>query len=435
MYGKNKAVLEKKNDYTTPSLCNIRVGKKGIHMAAYGYVVLDKTGKEKKGSMQAESEADVQKALRDKGFMIVEITKQSLLTQDLSIDLGGKVTNRDLSVFCRQFVSMMRAGVAIIEALELLGEQTENKKLQKAIQSVQATVEKGGSLSEGMKEFPKVFPSLMVNTIGAGEASGSLEVSFERMAVQFEKSAKTQAAVKKAMIYPIIVAVVAVVVVVVFMVKIIPGYRSMFDSLGTDLPKLTQIVVNFSDFMVKRWYVLLIIIGLIAAGIYYFANTKTGQHFFGRFKINMPIFGKMNVKSASSLLARTLSTLISSGVPLEEAVEITARVMPNILYKEALYEARNQVLQGLPLSRPLEECGLFPPMVYHMIRIGEESGSLEDMLGKLADYYDDEVEMSTQAAMAAMEPLIIIVLAAVVGTLIGAVLAPMLKMYQTIDQL
>lgn len=404
-------------------------------MTAYGYVALNKQGKEIKGSYSAENEKDVAQYLKNKGFTPITITKQSFLTQDLNIEIGKAASNRDLSLFSRQFVSMSKAGIPIIEAMRLLAEQTENKRFQKALFGVSANLEKGGSLAESMELYPKVFPELMINSVAAGEATGSLETSFERLAIQLEMSSKTQAALKKAMIYPIIVAIVALVVVIVMLVKVIPAYSEMFDEMGSDLPGITKAVVTVSNFIVNRWFILIIIIAGLVVAIRFYAVSDMGKHFFGRLALILPVFGKMNIKNASSMFSRTISTLITSGVPMEDALEITAKVMPNILFRDALMEARNLVLQGVPLSKPLEDCGLFPPMVYHMCRIGEESGEIDTMLTKLAGYYDEEVQEATASMMAALEPMIIVVLAVVVGTLVAACIAPMLDMYKNLDGL
>lgn len=404
-------------------------------MANYGYVAIDKSGKEIKGSMEGDNENYVTASLRQQGLIPLEINTQSLLTKDISFDFGGKVTPRDLSVFCRQFVSMMRAGVTIIEALHLLGDQTENKRLTKAIIEVKAGVEKGETLSFSMSVHPKVFPNLMITTISAGESSGSLDIAFERMSTHFEKAAKTKALVKKAMIYPIVVAIVAVIVVVLMLVIVIPSYASMFEDMGTELPAITLAVMAASNFITDFWFIIIPVIVAIAAGLRYFVKTDTGKKFTGTLAIKTPMVKNLTIKSASSQLARTLSTLLAAGVPLVEAVEITAKTMENVLFKNALLNAKDEIVRGVPLSTPLESSGLFPPMVYHMIRIGEEAGSTEEMLGKLADYYDEEVEMATQSLMAAMEPLIIILMAGIVGVLISAVMAPMLGMYSALDNI
>lgn len=404
-------------------------------MAVYGYEAVDKAGKTQKGSIDAESVGAARAELKRQNLTVVNVSEQSVLTKEINIDLGGKPTPRDLSVFCRQFVSMTRAGVSILEAMRMLCEQTENKKLQRALDEVRANMEKGESLAESLAQFPKVFPSIMVNMVAAGEASGSLDTSLDRVATQLERTSKTQALVKKAMVYPIVLMIVAVVVVIVMLVFVIPQYAEMFETLDTELPAITQAVLTASDFIKAYWYLIILVVGAVAFGIKTFAGTNAGKHVFGKLVLTLPAFKNLTVKSAASSMARTMSTLMGAGVPMVEAVDIVANTMTNVWFKEALQDARDQIGLGVAFSVPLEQCGLYPPMVYHMVRIGEEAGSIETMLDKLADYYDEEVEMAVQSLMAAMEPAIIIVLAGIVGVLIASVLAPMMKMYEALDTL
>ncbi len=404
-------------------------------MATWGYVAIDKSGKEVKGSKDAENKEIVIRDLKNQGMIVLEVTEQNVLTKDLNIDLGGKPTTRDMAVFCRQFASITRAGVTIIETLNLLSEQTENAKLKKAIQAVRADVEKGEGFADSLARHPKVFSELLIQMARAGEASGSLDTAMERMAVQYEKSAKTQALVKKAMIYPVVVALVAIAVVIVMLVFVIPRYMDMFEELGTELPWITMMVVHMSNFIQGFWYIIIPAVIAVVFALKTWAKTSSGRHILGRLQLKIPAIKNLVVKSASSQMARTLSTLLAAGVPLVEAVDIVADTMTNIWFKEALKEAVQQIIIGVPLSQPLQTCGLFPPMVYHMIHIGEEVGSTEEMLNKLADYYEEEVEMAVQSLMAAMEPMIIIVLACVVGVLIGACMAPMVSMYSALDNL
>lgn len=257
----------------------------------------------------------------------------------------------------------------------------------------------------------------------------------ERMAVQFERSAKTQALIKKAMIYPILVALVAVAVIIAMLAFVVPRYMEMFENLGAELPGITLFVVSMSGFITGRWYLIIPAVGAAAAALKVWGKSSQGQHVTGRIALKLPMVKNLSMKSASSQMARTLSTLLTAGVPLVEAVDIVADTMSNIWFKEALREAREQILIGVPMSQPLQSSGLFPPMVYHMVRVGEESGSIEEMLDKLADYYEEEVEIAVQALMAALEPAIIIVLACIVGFLIGAVMAPMVNLYEALDNL
>ena len=405
-------------------------------MAVWGYVAIDKGGKEIKGSKDADNKDLALRDLKNQGLIVLELTEQNALTKDISFDFGGKKpTPRDFAVFCRQFASITRAGVTIIETLNMLADSTENKKMKKALYEVRADVEKGESFADSMAGREGIFPELLIQMARAGEASGSLDTAMDRMAIQFEKSAKTQAMIKKAMIYPIVVALVAVAVVIVMLVVVIPSYMDMFEQLGTELPAITRAVVSLSNFIQAKWYIIVPVVAAVVFAIKTYAKTNSGKHVFGKLQLKVPAVQNLVVKSASAMMARTLSTLLTAGVPLIEAVDIVADTMTNIWFKEALKDALEQIMIGVPLSQPVQTCGLFPPMVYHMMRIGEEAGSTEEMLNKLADYYEEEVELAVQSLMAAMEPMIIIVLAGVVGILIGAVMAPMVTMYAALDNL
>lgn len=404
-------------------------------MVAFGYKAINREGKITKGSIEADSAEAARREIRQQGLTLLELNQQSIFTKDLNIEIGGYPKPRDLSVFCRQLVSMTKAGVSILESLKMLSEQTENKKLKEATEGVRVNVEKGETLAKSLALYPKVFPSLMINMIAAGESSGSLDTAMERMAIQFEKSAKINAMVKKAMIYPVIVCVVAVAVVIVMLIKVIPSYAVMFDELGTELPALTIAVRSLSNFLMDTWYIQLPVLIAAIIALKVFAGTDVGKHIFHKLQLKIPAINNMVVKKSSSQMARTMSTLLAAGVPLVEAVDIVGNTMENVYFKEALDECKNQIIIGQPLSRPLEDTNLFPPMVYHMVRIGEESGNTEEMLTKLADYYDEEVEMAVQSLMAAMEPMIILVLAGIVGIMIAACIAPMFKMYSALDTL
>ncbi len=402
-------------------------------MATFGYEAVNKAGKTFKGSIDAEDEAKVLAELKAKGLTVVSLKKQSALTKDINIDIGGKPKPRDLSVFCRQFVSMTKAGVSIIEALKMLSEQTENKKLKEAVTKVRVDVEKGEPLADAFSKHPKIFPSLLVNMTAAGEASGSLDVALERMATHFEKSAKTKSLVKKAMIYPMVLCIIMIVVIIIMLVVVIPSYSEMFAELDTELPAITKTMLAMSDFLKTKWFIPVAIVVALVVGLKAFSKSNTGKHVLGKLALLFPLTKNLKKKEASSMMARTLSTMIAAGVPLVEAVGIVANTMNNIWYKEALLDARDQIVMGVPLSQPLETSGLFPPMVYHMTRIGEESGNTEEMLNKLADYYDEEVEMAVQSLMAMMEPIIIVLMAIVVGVMVMSILSPMMSMYNAID--
>ncbi len=404
-------------------------------MAVFQYVAVDKAGKQVKGTVDVETEEKAKAEIRGQGLTLLELKKGSALNKDLNIEIGGYPSARDMSIFCKQFVGMTRAGVPIVDTLRMLRDSTENKKLKEAIESVRVNIGKGETLSDSFKMYPRIFPNLMINMTSAGEISGKLDTSIERMGIQFEKNSKTQALIKKAMIYPIIVMIVAIAVVAVMLLVVIPSYMEMFESLDTELPGITKMVVSLSNGLKSSWYIIFPALAVTVFLIKYYAGTDPGQHFFGKIALKLGAIRTFIIKSSASMLTRTLSTLLAAGVPLVEAVEITATTMTNVWIKEALMNARDQIMSGVPLSKPLEDCGLFPPMVYNMIRIGEESGTTEDMMEKCADYYEEEVEMAVQSLMSAMEPVIMIVLAGIVGVLIAAVMAPMLSMYQALDNM
>ena len=405
-------------------------------MTDFLYVAVDNsTGKEKKGTIQAENENEARTKLKAEGYYVMKLNKATGLNKQINISIGASASPRDLSVFSRQFVSMINAGVTILDTLDMLGDQTENKEMGKAIKGVHAEIQKGETLSDALMKYPKIFPSIMVSMVAAGEASGKMDVAFERMATHFEKSAKMKALIKKASVYPIMVAVVAFAVVIVMLVKVIPSYESMFADMGTELPMITKMVVAASEFVMGYWYIIFFVVTVAVVGIMGFNKTEPGKKLKGTISMKMPVLGKLNIKSASANYARTLSTLVYSGLPMIEALGITAGTMTNYWYEKALEKARDEVAKGVPLSEPITSSGLFPPMVSHMTKIGEETGDLEGMLTRLADYYDEEVEMATQTVVAALEPMIILVLAAVVGTLVAAIMAPMLSMYGAMESL
>lgn len=404
-------------------------------MASFGYEALDKTGKVVKGSVEADNLDFARNEVKKMGMTVIEVKEQGALSKDINIEIGGKPSPRDLSVFCRQFVSMLRAGVTIMDALKMLADATENKVLKKAVQNIKTSVEKGEPLSVAVGEQGSVFPELMEKMVAAGEASGSLDIAIERMATQYERSSKTQGMIKKAMIYPIVVCIVAVAVIVVMLTVVIPNYVNMFATLGTDLPAITKMVQSASNALIAYWYIIVPVVVAVIIAILQFSKTDMGKHAFGKFALKFPMSRNLVVKSASAQMARTLSTLLASGIPLVEAIGIVADIMGNVYFKEAMFNAKDEVMIGQPLSRPLEDCGLFPPMVYYMVRIGEETGNSEDMLNTLANYYEEEVEMAVASFMAALEPMIIVVLAGIVMVLLGACMAPMLTMYEALDSL
>ena len=411
------------------------IDKRGESMPGFSYVAVDKRGKEKRGSLEAETRERALEQLKAEGLIPVSVREQGALNKEIDFSIGKKVKPRDLSVFCRQFVSITQAGVPMKEALQMLSEQTENKWLKRAISEVLQNVEKGNTLADSMRSQPDIFPPMLVNMVEAGEQSGSLEMAFSRMAVHFEKEAKLKATIKKATIYPIILVIAAIGVIAVMLLFVIPIFIDMFADLDIEMPAITMFVMNSSKWMTSHWYVVLaIIVGVVAAYKLIYKTTQ-GRLTIDRIKMKMPLFGKLTVKTACSQFARTMSTLLMSGISTIDALETTSKIVNNIHYTNAMLKAREEVMKGVPLSEPLEASGIFPPMVYHMTGIGEETGNVEEMLEKMADYYDEEVEMTTQSVLAAMEPIIILFMALIIGTLVIAVISPIASMYNGLDNL
>lgn len=404
-------------------------------MPGYTYIAVDQKGKEKRGKMEAENRDEVSQQLKKDGLFPVEIKEQGVLNKDLDFSIGKKVKPRDLSVFCRQFVSITQAGVPMKEALQMMTEQTENKWLKKATADVLLNVEKGNTLADSMAAIPDVFPPMLVNMVQAGESSGSLDTSFERMATHFEKEAKLKATIRKATIYPIILICAVIGVIAVMLLYVIPIFIDMFADLDVEMPALTMGVMNVSKWTASHWYVILAVVVAVAVAYRVIYNTEQGRLKIDYIKMKMPLFGKLTVKSNCAQFARTMSTLMAAGISTTECLETVSKIVTNIHYKNAMMKAREEVMKGIPLSEPLAASEVFPPMVYHMTGIGEETGNMEEMLNKLADYYDEEVEITTQSVLAAMEPLIIVFMALIVGTLVIAVIMPIATMYNGLDNL
>ena len=404
-------------------------------MPGFVYTAIDKQGKKKKGSVQADNKIKAQEAVKALGLTPMSIAEENVLNKDLNISFGAAVKVKEVSLFCRQFTSILRAGVPLNDALGMLSEQTDNKGFAKAIGDVKQNIQKGETLSASMKRHPKYFSKMMVNLVEAGEASGSLDTSLDRLSVQLEKDAKLGATVKKALMYPIIVLCVSVVVVIFMLAVVVPKFMEMFNDMDIEMPWLTLAVVAASEFVQSHIILIIAIIIGLAVGIMAFKKTETGQYFFARLPLLIPALKTFISKTSASKMARTLTTLLSAGLPMVEALEITANTMTNVIFRDALMHAREAVMKGIALSEPLKQSGLFPSMVVHMVKIGEETGDMKDLMNKMADYYDDETEQTTQQLMAFLEPMIILLLAGIVGVLVGAVVMPMLSLYTGLDNL
>lgn len=403
-------------------------------MPGFNYTAIDRNGKRVRSSLDASSIETAKSSLRGAGYTILDIKEQTTLNRDIEIPFLGNPKAKDMAVFCRQFVSILRAGVSVASVLAMLGQQTGNKKLRAAIREMQADVEKGESLASSMRRHPKIFPAILVNMVAAGEASGNLEESFRQMELYFDRSKRTKSKVTSAMIYPCVLIVVMIVVLIVMMTKIIPNFLKTFEDMDAELPKLTLGVMAVCKWFESWWWVpLLVLVALIVGGVL-FHRTDKGKHFFGWLARKTPVVGNLTVKTACATFCRTMEVLIGSGLTLTDSMDLAASNMGNIYYLEAIRDARALVAEGTPLRESLLRTGLFPAMVSNLVGVGEETGDLQSMMGKVADYYDEEVEEATKKLLNLMEPAIIIFMAVFVVIIVLAIYLPMVNMTKAFDK-
>ena len=403
-------------------------------MPSFSYVAVNRLGKRVKDNVDATSLESAKNSLRAAGYSIIEIKELGALEKDIELPFLGNPTSKDMAIFCRQFQSILRAGVPVVQVLVMLGQQTENKKLAAAIRDMQASIEKGETLAGSMRKHPKIFTHMLVNMIAAGEESGNLVEAFRQMEVWFDKAQKTKSAVSKAMAYPMVVLAVMVIVLIVMMTTIIPKFLATFAEMDMELPKITLAVMSVSDWFVQWWYLVVAILVALVVGGTFFSRTNKGKHFFGWFARKIPVVKLMTVRSASATFCRTLALLLGSGLSLTDSLELVAMNMSNIYFREAVQNIRVMVSEGWQLNAALRDTGLFPPMVYNLVGIGEETGDLQSMLEKTADYYDEEVQDATARLLALLEPAIMIVLAFFVMIIVLAIFLPMMNMTQAYDQ-
>ena len=403
-------------------------------MPGFNYTAINRNGKRVRSSLDASSIETAKSSLRGAGYTILDIKEQTTLNRDIEIPFLGNPKAKDMAVFCRQFVSILRAGVSVASVLAMLVQQTGNKKLRAAIREMQADVEKGESLATSMRRHPKIFPAILVNMVSAGEASGNLEESFRQMELYFERSKRTKSKVTSAMIYPCVLIVVMIIVLIVMMTKIIPNFLKTFEDMDAELPKLTLGVMAVCEWFKSWWWVpLLVLVALIVGGVL-FHRTDKGKHFFGWLARKTPVVGNLTVKTACATFCRTMEVLIGSGLTLTDSMDLAASNMGNIYYLEAIRDARALVAEGTPLRESLVRTGIFPPMVSNLVGVGEETGDLQSMMGKVADYYDEEVDEATKKLLNLMEPAIIIVMAVFVVIIVLAIYLPMINMTKAFDK-
>ena len=405
-------------------------------MAKFDWEARSKAGSAQKGVMEAASAAMVEAQLKRYGFSGISVKEQGKgLSMELKIPgLGGpkKIETKDLVVFTRQFATMIDSGLPLVQCLDILGSQQENKTFKEILIKVKESVESGSTFADALSKHPKAFDQLYVNLVAAGEVGGILDTILSRLAAYIEKAMKLKKQVKGAMVYPITIMSIAVIVVGVILVFVIPTFAKMFADFGGGLPAPTKIVIALSNFLVK--YIVVIIAALFgikwAIGKYY--ATPKGRKVIDALALKAPIIGPLVRKVSVAKFTRTLGTMISSGVPIMDGLEIVAKTAGNKIVEEAIYNVRQSISEGKTIAEPLAECGVFPAMVVQMISVGEATGAMDAMLNKIADFYDDEVDDAVGALTSMMEPLLMVFLGTTVGGLVVAMYLPIFKLAGTV---
>jgi type IV pilus assembly protein PilC len=396
-------------------------------MASYAYSAINAAGLELTGEVNAADLNAARETLRVRGLLATDLTEKPSATE--GIRAVKKVKPKSLQIFSRQFATMIEAGLNVVTALVILEEQTEDKKLAVVISEVRADVEGGLLLSEALARHPRIFSRLFVSMVEAGEAAGILDVVLDRVAFQIEKETQIKRRVKGAMMYPLMVMIFATLVLIGMLWFLVPIFVGIFEDLGGELPMLTQWIVAASDVIRHKFYILFPAVGGIIWGFFRFKKTDRGRRIWDRVRLKAPVgIGKVVLKVGMARFSRTLSTLVGAGVDIIRALEITGTTSGNSLIEDAVVDVRERVHQGVPIAIPLMENELFPPMVSQMVRVGEETGELEKMLGKIADFYEDEVDSAISNLTSIIEPLMMILVGMMVGVVIIAMYLPMFKM-------
>lgn len=403
-------------------------------MATFAYVGRSRSGSVKKGELVAKSRDEAVDQLRKQSVVVTSLEEKAA-KEGFKLSLGSGLTDKDLVVFTRQFGTMINAGLPLIQCLEILSTQSENAALRKAVSEVKAQVEGGSTFSDALRRQPKIFDDLYCNMVHAGEVGGLLDTILNRLSKHIEKAMKLKAQIKSAMVYPAAICGIAVIVITVLMIWVIPVFEKMFREMSNGkmaLPGPTQLVINMSNFAQGNWYIILGAIVAAVVGVKKYYGTPQGRLAIDRLVLKVPIFGDLIRKASVAKFTRTLGTLLSSGVPLLEALAICAKTSGNKVVEGALLDARVSISGGKTISEPLAKSGTFPKMVTHMIAVGESTGALDNMLGKIADFYEDEVDQAVTSLTALLEPMMMVFLGVTIGFIVIAMYLPIFSMASAI---
>jgi type IV pilus assembly protein PilC len=401
--------------------------KEAVKNALFNWEGTDKKGKKLKGEMRAAGEAIVKTSLRRQGINVIKVKKQS------GFNKGQKVTDKDITLFTRQLATMMKAGVPLLQSFDIVGKGHSNLAVSRLLNDIKSDIETGSSMSQAFRKYPLYFDSLFCNLVGAGEQAGIIDTVLDRLATYKEKIQSIKSKIKSALFYPISILVVAFVITAIIMIFVVPAFKELFSSFGANLPAPTLIVMAISDFFVAYWWA---IFGSIYGAVWFFFYTwkrsKKMQYFMDRLSLQLPIFGAVIRKATIARWTRTLSTMFAAGVPLVEALDSVGGAAGNALYSDATKKIQSEVSTGTNLTTAMQNSNLFPNMVLQMVAIGEESGALDSMLSKVADFYEAEVDDAVEGLSSLMEPIIMAVLGVIIGGLVVAMYLPIFKMGQVV---
>jgi len=403
-------------------------------MPYFNYTIRDANGQTRSGKVEAPNAEELKKRLQSEGLQVLEVTEDRKAPR---VPAGGygRVKLTDLAIFARQFSTMLDAGVSLIRCLDVLQAQTNNARLRKILMDLSARVESGESLSRSMARHPKAFSQLIIGLIRAGEVGGVLEESLQRIAGFLEKDVELRRKIRSALTYPVIVLLAAIGIVIFLVSWLVPQFASLFKELGIkEMPAPTQFLIDLSALFTQRWYVVIIAVVAILIAYKLFVSTRVGRRVADRVKLRVPVFGPLHHKIVMARFSRTMGTLLASGVPILQAMETVAGVVGNAVVSDAVIESRARIREGEKIADPLQRSKMFPPMVVHMVSVGEESGSLDHMLNKIADFYENEVEMTIASLTAAIEPVMIVLLGFIVGFIVISMFLPMIEVISNLSQ-
>ena len=408
-------------------------------MAVFEYKGVTASGKMVSGIVDADNPRIARMKLRTDGVFPTEVVEEkahkSRFSQDVSIQtLFQRISKKDLSVMTRQLATLLKSGLPLVTSLNAMADQVENPNLRKILTQVRERVNEGSSLAAALQEFPKVFPDIYTNMVSAGEASGALELVLLRLAEYSEKQVKIRNKIQGAMIYPAIMTLLSFVVLAILLTFVVPKFVSIFAELQQTLPLPTVILISVSSFVRSYWPLLLLVFGVTAFFLARYKATPRGRSLYDRMTLRIPVFGRLVLLGIVIRFARTLSTLLSSGVPMLKAMDILKKVVNNTVFEDAIASARESVTEGASLSQPLKQRGIFPPIVIHMIASGEQSGHLEEMLSKVAEIYEDEADTLASTLTSLLEPILILVMAVMIAFIVISILLPLMEMNQIVVQ-